>query len=120
MIPAHEGTGGVSGDSGGGLDRRPGSGFLAEGRCVPPGGRVLHDDDPSRYLNDTSAVHDDDSAAHDDDRASVFHHRHYDGAHHYRGVVYNLYSDAYLVNDGPLQQYDDRYDLDNYRPDDDD
>jgi hypothetical protein len=122
MIPAHEGTGGISGDSGGDPDRCPGSGLLAEERELPSGGRLLHDDHPSRYLNDTSGVHDDDSPGHvdhgggDQSADSPHHKHHYDGRTHF----YVLYSDIYLdIYDGTFYEYD-LFDLDNYRPDDDD
>lgn len=112
IIPAHETTGGSNSDDGGDPDWRSGSGLLAEGRGAPDGGRV-HDDDPSRYLNDTSAVHHDDAARPDhdgDDHAPRGHH--YDGRTH----QYVLYSDFYLdIYDGSINEYDGGYDLDNYR-----
>lgn len=46
-----------------------------------------------------------------DDRPT---HDQYLGAHQYHGRTYVLYDTCYLVNDGPLQHYDDQYDLDNY------
>jgi hypothetical protein len=39
---------------------------------------------------------------------------HYLGQHQHDGVTYVLYDSCYLVNDGPLQHYDESYDLDNY------
>ena len=62
MIPAHEGTGGVSGIAAGILIGAPVAASWQKDGSLPQGRRV-HDDDPSGYLNDTSAVHDDDSAA---------------------------------------------------------
>jgi hypothetical protein len=117
MIPAHESTGGVSGDSGGDLDRCPSSGLLAEGRD-PLHGRRVHDDEPSGYLNDATS----------DDRSDDSDHRRHDPGddgddhaprgHHYDGRTYHyvLYSDVYLdIYDGSIYEYDGGYDLDNYR-----
>ena len=106
---------GQTGGSRSGVERaggrsRDGDGDATISRGVQRGRRV-HDDDPSRYLNDPPSDHDDGPRPdHDgDDHAPRGHN--YDG----RTYFYVLYSDFYFdYLRGDIYEYDGAYDLDNY------
>ena len=133
MIAPHEAQGGSRCH----IQRGPGgwcpsSGVMGEG--IAPPGRGAPDDDPasrSAVVHDPASEHDDAQhdpldvdhpEVHDDDApiVSLQLHDHYHGVFKHHRRTYVLYESCYLVNDGPLQHYDDQYDLDNYRPDDHD